>query len=69
MSWFLVLVVVVMSVKYACINEVCVGKAEKERERERIIFLWLWSSEKDKRCGRTREKRETTTKRKEDVRS
>ena len=35
MSWFLVLVVVVMSVKYACINEVCVGKAEKERERER----------------------------------
>ena len=30
-----VLVVVVMSVKYACVNGVCVGKAEKERERER----------------------------------
>ena len=50
------MLVVVMSVKYAYINEVCVGKAERERERERIIFLWLWSSKKI-RDGDAREKR------------
>jgi len=45
--------VVVMSVKYAYINEVCVGKAERERERENNISLAL-VVEKDKRWRRAR---------------
>ena len=47
------MLVVVMSVKYAYISEVCVGKAERERERENNISLAL-VVEKDKRWRRAR---------------